>query len=188
MNLRYLTNPDDLAFREVLRIYHESFDEASREPDERLIEELRGDYFLPFRFLTAVENDRVVGFARFCQVPESDFGFLIHIAIDEQARGSGLGTHLLKAVIDELAPNPVFVEIERQGRVRDWYERQGFQAVTETYQQPALHDHTTPVPFALCASSPVGDKKQAVLDFYQHIWRRHLPDPMVAEAVEGIVE
>jgi len=186
MKLRYLNSPDDPAFQEVLRIYHKSFDEASREPDERLVEELRGDYFLPFRFLTAMLNDRVAGFARFCKVPESDFGFLIHIAMDENARGSGLGTELLKAVINELAPHPVFVEIERSGRIRDWYERQGFRAISETYHQPALHDHTDPVPFALCASSAVGDKKQAVLDFYHHVWHRHLPDPLVAEAVEGV--
>jgi len=187
MNLRYLKSPDDLAFGEVLRIYHESFDEASREPDERLVEELRGDYRLPFRFLTATFQDRLVGFARFCQVPDSDsdFGFLIHIAMDESNRGSGHGTELLKAVVAELAPNPVFVEVERRGRVRDWYERHGFRAVTETYRQPALHDHTDPVPYALCASSPVGDSKQAILDFYLRVWQRHLPDPLVAQALEG---
>lgn len=185
MTTRYLSSPEDPAFADVLRIYHASFDEASREPDERLAEELRREYRLPFRFLVVLIDDEVAGFARFCKLPDTDLGFLVHIAMDSEVRGQGMGSDLLRLVVEALAPSPVLVEIDREGRVRQWYERQGFVPVSETYTQPALHEHTPEVPYALFASRPVEDQVKTVLDFYRSAWERELPDPLVTLALGG---
>jgi len=186
MTYRYLQSPEEPGFRRVLEIYHAAFERDSREPDERLVAELRGEFRLSFRFLVAEEGDVVYGFARFCEMPNSPYGFLIHIAMDEASRGSGHGSLLLQRVIEELAPRPVLVEIDREGPVRRWYDRLGFCSLTEAYTQPSLHDDTPPVPYALCASQPVDDAVGAIESFYLNVWELDRAHKFVREAVAGV--
>jgi GNAT superfamily N-acetyltransferase len=171
----------------VLRIYHASFDRAYREPDERLRQELRGEYRLPFRFLLAEEGGEILGFARFCRVREEGFGFLIHIAVAEGSRGRGIGTALLQRVVAEAGP--IVAEIDREGPVRRWYERNGFSALSETYTQPALHPDTVPVGFCLSISNwpePARSSESIVCAFYRSVWELESEHPFVREALQGV--
>jgi len=186
MNYRYLNAPEEPGFARVLDIYHAAFERDSREPDERLVAELRGEFRLPFHFLVVEEDGQVQGFARFCEIPNSPYGFLIHIAMDEASRGSGHGSRLLQRVIEELDPRPMLVEIDREGPVRRWYDRLGFCSLTETYTQPSLHDDTPSVPYALCASRPLVDAVDAVESFYSNVWELDPGHPFVRDAVAGV--
>ncbi|AIE87096.1 GNAT family N-acetyltransferase [Fimbriimonas ginsengisoli] len=214
MNFRYLTGPDDPALADVFRIYHASFPPESREPDERLIQELRGEYRLPFKFLITSgapspssgcivpdEGEGVGGegakpaedrasaerspaaFARFAVLYSAEFAFLIHIAVDEPWRGQGIGTALLQRVLQDASPLPLLVEIDREGPVLEWYERQGFHVVSETYTQPAVRPETGPVRFALFAHGHIPDRSEMVVRFYQSVWELKPDHPFVREAL-----
>ena len=59
---------------------------------------------------------------------------VIEIAVLPVARGRGIGTALLRALIDEsqAARKPLTIHVERQNPALRWYERLGFRAAGET--------------------------------------------------------
>jgi N-acetylglutamate synthase-like GNAT family acetyltransferase len=183
MSHRLLSGPADPGFPDVLRIYHASFSRDSREPDERLVAELNGEFRLPFKFLVEEVGGRVVGFARYCRLPKSGLGLLIHIAVDRELRGGGTGSGLLRAVIEAVSPAPLLVEIQPAGRVHDWYVRHGFHRLSATYTQPALHLDTKPVGYALYACGVIDDPANCIETLYEEAWELERDHPFVEKAI-----
>jgi len=84
--------------------------------------------------ITAEENGKVMGRA-FLYLIKNDlhdkpYGLLEDVFVEEEARGGGLGTKLVQAVIDEVKVHGCYklIATSRESRegVHNWYEKIGF--------------------------------------------------------------
>ncbi len=167
------------------RLFREAFSEATREPDEQIWAELRGTYRLPMRVRLWMDADEVVGLARYTYLSSVDTIWLVHLAVDLNRRGAGLGTEMLREVIGS-SDVPVIAEVDPGTRVQAWYERFGFETISSTYSQPALHMHTDPVSLHLMSSRTIPDTAEFIKAFYAEAWAIQAASPLVAAALKSV--
>jgi ribosomal-protein-alanine N-acetyltransferase len=95
-------------------------------------------------YVVAVDGDEVVGYAGLCDYP--DEAFVQTIAVARKEQGSGLGTRLLQALLDEAqrrGQQPVLLEVRADNdRAIALYERFGFRrtGLRRGYYQPSGSD------------------------------------------------
>jgi ribosomal-protein-alanine N-acetyltransferase len=95
-------------------------------------------------YLVAVDGAQVVGYAGLCDYP--DEAFVQTIAVARKAQGSGLGSQLLQALLDEAmrrGKRRVLLEVRADNsRAISLYERFGFRrsGVRRGYYQPSGSD------------------------------------------------
>ena len=120
--------PDSLAFfRQVERIYLDSFPVSQIRPTKMIIRMLEFDpnYYL----LVAREDDFIVGFSMLYAFNELNTAFLDFMAIDKTYRGRSIGSELFRYTLNvsrRLVVNSigVFFEVERESPLE--YDREGF--------------------------------------------------------------
>lgn len=107
------------------------------------------------------------------------FVFAEHFAVDENYRGEGIGTGLIKSVLASVDV-PVVLEIELESssqtakRRGDYYRRLGFNVSLYEYQQPsygegkeAIPMHLVSYPDALCEDEFLKYKKIIYKEIYK---------------------
>lgn len=197
MRIRELQGTDDPLVVPVFSLYHDEFDLACRDPDEQVWQEIMGKSRLPYRIHLVEGDGRLAGFMRWVDLPLTRAAFVVHIAVDRDWRGTGLGQGLLGVLPTD---RPALFEVERvrdathpedretRKRRLDWFARQGARLVTPDYTQPALHPDTEPVPLHLLAirRELLPDLHKAVENFYREVWQLPNTDPLVQKAVAGV--
>jgi hypothetical protein len=136
-------------------------------------------------------------------------GWLVYLAVDESARGHGIGALLLRCGIescrlDALFSQDVFrgavMEVERvedsrdeeERRIREarirFFIRHGARKLTGSYVQPALRPDSEPVPLNLFivgwqTEPDQAEKRAIVCDFMTRLWEFDELDPLVERAL-----
>ena len=88
----------------------------------------------------------------------SDFVFLEHFAVAPSCRNAGLGTQMLRELIDSYAPKAVCLEAELPTeelsiRRQSFYKRNGFSSRPQSYLQPSLGTGRAPVPLQIFSTA-----------------------------------
>jgi GNAT superfamily N-acetyltransferase len=181
----------DPVVAELLELYENTFPVECREPTEQLLQELRGEYRIPFRFFVAMQQGNFAGFIRWAHLPVSELGFVVHLAVERRYRRFGFGRALMEAVREACPAVPIVFETEddrgQDGSVLDWYLRMGAHVVSQGYNQPELHAGLGAVPLMLMAWGPVHDPRKLIQDFYQEVWELPETHPYVQKAWLGVV-
>lgn len=135
-------------------------------------------------------SEQFLGFARGIVFPRIKRGWVVHVALDPQHRGCGLGDVLLKLVWDEMRAScegfegmyleverveDADSELEREGRRKRlaFFDYLGARLVASEYIQPPSQPGQPPVPLNLLfwGESAVADKK-LLSDFYEAAFGR----------------
>lgn len=184
MKVEAIDGVGDPLFGPALALYHESFDEASRDPDEDFARDAdgNGEYVLTL----ARDEQGLHGFIRWGHLERLDALFVIHLAVVPSARGRGIGARLIGSVCEGREGLPVLLEVDPESDSYPWWGRRGARTLTPTYTQPALHPHTGPVPFHLMAMGEIADVRALIRGFYDEVWNLRPDHPFVARALEGV--
>ncbi len=88
--------------------------------------------------LLATVSGRPVGSARL--LTDGDTGKIGRVCVLKDQRGTGLGAALIRAAVDQFRgmPGIAFVKLGAQTHATGFYERLGFQAVGEVYQDAGI--------------------------------------------------
>lgn len=177
-----IEGPGDPAWVGTLALFREVFPPATREPDEQILAEVRGEWRLPFEYFAWLEQGQVLGFLRSCRLPLAGAVYVSHIATQECAQGRGIGSSLLVAATQ----GTTYVCEVEPGPAMDWWTNRGASTLTPTYTQPALRPETEPVPFHLMVNRRPVDPVSFVESYYLEAWGLGRDHPMVVCAVGGI--
>lgn len=161
-------------FEEIAPIYLTSFPaEERREPDQ-LKKMLAID---EMKLMAYVDEGSVVGLL--CYWKLSRFTFGEHIAIDEQRKGKGYGSTIMKELLASI-DTPLLLEVEHPNneeasrRIR-FYERLSLTLLDYNYQQPSYDGVKPSVSMALM-SNKKWDKsalEQAVEEIVKTVYAKH---------------
>ena len=117
MNIRLVNiTRDGTHIEDIKRLYLSAFPEDERAPFRRLIKNARKRNI---NFFACMDGDEWVGFVYV--INRRDLSYIFYLAVDEQKRGQGLGTAILKAVLKKYAGRRVFLAIERLDERADNY-------------------------------------------------------------------
>ena len=124
MVFQRITSPSHPLFDAAWQVYERSFpanERRTREDHQRAL----GD--AAFHACAAVENGQLIAIAFYWQTAE--FTYLEHLAVNSAMRGTGCGTRVLQALLDE-TQSPLILEIEPPEddvcrRRKHFYERLG---------------------------------------------------------------
>ena len=124
MDLQRITSPSHPFFEVAWRVYEQSFPKNERRTQEDHVRALCDP---AFHACAAVENGQLLVIAFFWQTAE--FTYLEHLAVSPAMRGTGCGTRVLQALLDETSA-PLILEIEPPEddvcrRRKHFYERLG---------------------------------------------------------------
>ncbi len=97
-----------LHFKEVLTIYEACFPKEERNPESRIIYRLENKLS---RMFVVTEQDTVIAFA-FVAVLNNNFLLLDYIAVSEKYQNKGIGSLLLKFILDEFTDKKIILEVE----------------------------------------------------------------------------
>ncbi|MFZ4509095.1 MAG: GNAT family N-acetyltransferase [Fimbriimonas sp.] len=189
-------------FADFVRLYESSFPPYEREP----LDEVRGQIDSPvdpqrFWNFVGVRSGAVVAILRLGYLPETQVGFVVHIAVDPSVRGQGLGGEVLefahahcqnvdagfRGLILEVeraedAEDPEAM-VERSRRV-EWFQRHGAQFISRAYTQPSLGPGLPPVILNLMMIGEVpANPRTMVADFYAEAWGLEPEHPFVRRAL-----
>lgn len=108
------------------------------------------------------EKNDIVGF--FAEWSNNEFRFIEHLAVNENYRGKGTGSRLLKEY-HELNNLPVILEVEPpedniQKRRVSFYERSGYNLTSFGYIQPPLYEGEGTIPLVLMSYPNMLDESQ----------------------------
>ena len=125
-----------------------------------------------YELLGAFEEDELYAAAAVWKF--SEFSFLEHFAVSEKKRGKGMGSEMLKEIVDMF--DPVILETEKDmdefsARRRAFYIRNGFSDCGVTYLQPQLNKDckNENVALTLMASSAI-DALHAVKTVFEGVY------------------
>ena len=136
-----------------------------------------------YEILVYAEQSEVVGFLAHWNF--ADFYFVEHFAVNSAARGSGIGSGLMRAYLAQSAL-PVVLEVEATGseiaqRRIGFYQRLGFALSRVGYIQPCLQGDVSDIPLLLMhAPQDVsgGLLTQALERIFQTVYQKEPPDPV----------
>ena len=135
-------------FENFWDLYQQSFPEDERRDLERQREKMSHPAFQ----IRHYKDEKLYnGFINTFHFP--DFIFVDHIAVNPEQRSSGIGTAIMKELIDS-TNKPIVLEVERpvsQDAVRriDFYESLGFHLNVFDYIQPPIDEGRKSVPLFL---------------------------------------
>lgn len=117
------------------QIYIDSFPSDERREWHKLSKLIHHPHFCLYQ---VVENQELIGLISIWNLPY--FTFIEHFAIRESDQGKGIGTQILRQVIEQKSIT-VIVEVEKPTnestrRRITFYERLGFSVCKNTYYQP----------------------------------------------------
>lgn len=120
---------------DLKQIYHDSFPDNERREWNEMQQLLLHPLFNVCRI---IHNKILIGFITFWKWP--DLLFIEHFALGEAARGHGMGTLILKQIIEENT-STIIVEVEeplteQANRRIAFYQRLGFVLCPQEYYQP----------------------------------------------------
>ncbi|HET6559325.1 MAG TPA: GNAT family N-acetyltransferase [Prolixibacteraceae bacterium] len=120
---------------DLKQIYLDSFPDNERREWNEMQQLLLHPLFNVCRI---IQNGTLIGFISFWKWPH--LLFIEHFALNELARGKGIGTRILKQIIDE-NPSTIIVEVEeplteQANRRIAFYQRLEFVLCQQEYYQP----------------------------------------------------
>lgn len=167
---------------QMLDLAHRLFSKETLEPDERLADEIDRSRPGDVRYFVWDED----GVRAFCRAALISAGTLIvHLGVDPQWQGKGLGSHLLQHAQSLNVQLPTFAEVE-EGRAMEWWTGQGAKALLTNYLQPPLWSDTGSVPLVLMAIGEVADLEEAISAIYGEFYGLPDGDPLVQRVLEGV--
>lgn len=131
-------------FVQAIWLYEMSFPREERCPRTDFIHRIqRGENEL----YVVIDENRFIGF--YTQWHFSSFEYIEHLAIVPDVRSKGYGSRIMRSLMEN-AKQPVVLEIERpytqMGIARlKFYERLGFEIISDTYIQPPYECNQSPV-------------------------------------------
>lgn len=150
------------------------------------------------------ESDERVGFARARVLTNSAMGWIVHLALETEIRGRGLGAEafeLVRRALFEQCPTlqGIFLEVERvedgesdserMGRTKrlEFFRRLGAILVSRTYVQPPAQEGQGSIELNLLGwDLPTMAPEELVRTFYAGAFNLSAEHPYVARTVEGI--
>ena len=188
------------------RIYEASIPASERKPTDAI----RGMAARPdYRLLTAVLDERVIGFATLFAPPGERFALLEYLAVDEAARGAGIGAELFRAVVNATAvagsARWLLLEVDadvdddpadlhQQRRRQAFYRRLGCRRVAGVdYELPLRTPGGRPPPMHLFVHDAGSrraisrtDLLQALRVVYQDVYGQPADDPRIDAMLAGV--
>lgn len=167
----------------MLDLAHRLFSEETLEPDALLADEIEGRRPGDVRYFVWDEG----GVRAFCRAAFLSAGMLIvHLGVDPQWQGRGLGSRLLDHAQGLNAPAPTFAEVEK-GHAMEWWTGRGARILNPNYIQPALRFETEPVPLVLMAIGEVANPVEAIRSVYGEFYGLGEENPLVRRVLAGVV-
>jgi len=188
----------------IAGIYEASIPASERKPVSAIWEMAgRPDY----RLIAATVGQQVVGFAAVFAPPDDSFALLEYLAVDESARGRGMGAGLFRTAVDalnrETRPRSPLVEIEAdvgdecdhdaRRRRQAFYRRLGCRRIADLdYQLPL---RTAGVPPAMhlyihrgasIVPLPRAQLARALRRIYADVYARSADDPRIAQMLARV--
>jgi len=194
------------ALEAACRIYEASIPAGERRPTDAIRDmATRPDY----RLLTAALDDRVIGVAALFAPPGELFALLEYLAVDEAARGAGVGAELFRAVVGATADAGtarwLLIEVDadvcddpadlhQQRRRQAFYRRLGCRRVAGvTYELPLRSPAKHPPPMHLfvhdVGAGPVisrADLAHALRVVYRDVYGQPADDPRIDAMLAGV--
>ena len=125
---------------DIERLYLTSFPEDERAPFYRLVKNTRKRNI---NFFACMDGDEWAGFVYI--INHKDLSYIFYLAVDEEKRGRGLGTAILKAVLEKYKGRRLFLAIEQPDeraknyaqrlRRQSFYLRAGFHRLGQRLQE-----------------------------------------------------
>jgi GNAT superfamily N-acetyltransferase len=192
LTIRQLFDPADPALDAVERIYVDALPAAERKPVEWLRSLARPDragVVTAYTVLVAEREAEAIGFAVLFVPADPDGAALLeYLAVDDRARGGGVGSRLLARSI-QLAGRPMLVEVETSDadadRRRAFYRRHGCREVPGlSYALPL----PSPPPMALMASGARQFSRQILrrwlVAIYVQVYGQSPDDPRIGSMID----
>lgn len=167
-----VSNAKDLD-NDLKLIYLDSFPDNERREWKEMQQLLVHPLFRIFRI---IENSTFIGFITFWKWPE--FLFIEHFAVKETARGQGIGTRIMKQIIEQ-APCTIILEVEEpyteQAKRRiAFYQNLGFILCPQEYYQPPYNPNNERVKMIIMSYPElVDDKEFAIIkkQIYREVYK-----------------
>lgn len=169
------TSPSDIPL-EIKDLYHSSFPEEERREWSELCLRVNAEDPV-FNFYVLKHNSLPAGFITLWNLPGALY--CEHFAVLGNMRGNGLGTEVVKQLLDLAGDRPLVLEVElpeeseiAESRVR-FYERCGLTALDEfPYWQPPYRPGQPEVPMMLMASRPLADPTAFVMILHTIVYNQ----------------
>lgn len=175
-NIADLNNHRDLV-NEMWQAYEEAFPYEERRKRESVLsllsEEAGGFYILLFK---APDEDGLAAFAMLHRL--ETFEYIEYLCVPHHKRSGGWGAKALKHIFDHVT-KPIVLEAEPPGanewsdRRIDFYRRNGFTLIDQTYYQPAYHEDTEAVELRLMVRGQHDNPEVFARELYRHVYRLH---------------
>ena len=194
------------AVEAACRIYEASLPASERKPTDAIrAMEARPDY----RLLTAALDGRVIGFAALFAPRGESFALLEYLAVDEAARGAGVGAELFRAVVNATADAGTArwlllevdadvcddaADLHQQRRRQAFYRRLGCRRVAGvTYELPLRTSGQSPPPMHLFVHDAGSrrvisriDLLHALRVIYRDVYGQAADDPRIDAMLAGV--
>lgn len=152
MEFQKILNANNHTFREVWKIYDESFPLDERRDSEQQSELLRDSNY---SFFSIIQNRLPIGLLGVWQF--SEFDFIEHFAISKSLRNNNLGSEAIKEYSKRITKT-LILETERpdtnqmtERRIQFW-QRNGFKLNSYDYIQPPYSSKKSPLPMYLMSN------------------------------------
>lgn len=160
LDLFRVQEPADPAWREVLKIYRETFPESEREPEHVLTSRMdEGRYVV---YACALTDGRIVAFHIVDAVLPSQYAVFSYLGVTEKYRGKGYGTALCQHAIESFRQNEALriMYIGADDRQSRFYGHLGFLRLDLDYRVPRPDGGSEPKHLL---AMPMGDHVAALL-------------------------
>lgn len=207
MNISRRLSLDDALTGHIRPIYLDSFPPEERHNFDDIVAGIQAGRLWLF---TAERAGRLAGFAITMPLRGANVHLFDYLAVAEEARGNGVGSALIQALVDALRADGgvsgLLLEVEsdeaslptdralRQRRIR-FYERHGASVIEAalSYRAPNLAGPGS-VPMKLLwlplrpgAGAPAGPMlRDVIIRLYQQGYGRPLDDPLLQEVLNGL--
>lgn len=154
MNLVRITSPADCLLDRLIPLYEESFPEEERRRIGQLKELIQNE---PAMYFNAIECDGELS-GLFVYWDMEDFYYLEHLAVYPAMRNKKIGQQVLDYVATHLKGLRL-LEVEPAAdemttRRVNYYRRNGYDVLDETYVQPSYHDAGDACPLWIMGNEP----------------------------------
>ncbi len=152
-------------FEECMQIYKNSFEDDEREAEMSILDRVKNGYY---KLIAFKENEEIIGFYILDLV--KPFGVVTYLVIKSEHRGKGIGSELIKHIINYFGSLKDFswLLIEARHRQSLLYEKFGFKKLDFFYAIPAFDDSENIVEMNLLVIQKNKQISQSDLKFIIH--------------------
>lgn len=130
---------DSAEIQLATKLYLEAFPSCERRDVDEWLDCLDKKAGKPFSLFAIVANDTFYGFISCWEL--TDFVYVEHFAVNENARGNGIGAQTIQELKKHYSTTPLVLEVELPNddlsrRRIGFYQRQGFILNEKKYLQP----------------------------------------------------